>query len=385
MTPDMHFASSIDRFQTSTGTGEVKVQEKVMLMNRVLLLGLLFVGSTGLSNAAPLDSPDIVYIDGAPCNSACQSYMAWSRQTLSGRPVQGTPKAAEHHAAEPNPAPSKPAVRGRVARQVAATRQARRGKIGELRETVGNAIPTHMNKPAEAAVPAAPISPGKPAAEVAEEQQPSNSPAPSSAGKPVEDIAALQQPADPSSSNPVSKANPSEVLAKPSSDAGSKTIRDQVMAATAMAEQLSSTAAARPELRAMSSEPRDDATAAIPAERNVAASPNETDALVALVMSRPEFKSVTDLAGKTVAIDSGRSKSSTDVRTALVAAGAGEVQLSTGEPRAIERLVNGEVPSAVVTLVSPDAAEAFPEIAGFRVFRIPLSPRSLKAQQRDAP
>ncbi|HWL18373.1 MAG TPA: hypothetical protein VNS33_01810 [Bradyrhizobium sp.] len=356
-----------------------------MLMNRVLLLGLLFVGSTGLSNAAPLDSPGIVYIDGAPCNSACQSYMAWSRQTLSGRPVQGTPKAAEHHAAEPNPAPSKPAVRGRVARQVAATRQARRGKIGELRETVGNAIPTHMNKPAEAAVPAAPISPGKPAADVAEEQQPSNSPAPSSAGKPVEDIAALQQPADPSSSNPVSKANPSEVLAKPSSDAGSKTIRDQVMAATAMAEQLSSTAAARPELRAMSSEPRDDATAAIPAERNVAASPNETDALVALVMSLPEIKSVTDLAGKTVAIDSGRSKSSTDVRTALVAAGAGEVQLSTGEPRAIERLVNGEVPAAVVTLVSPDAAEAFPEIAGFRVFRIPLSPRSLKAQRQDAP
>jgi hypothetical protein len=385
MTPDMHFASSIDRFQTSTGTGEVKVQEKVMLMNRVLLLGLLFVGSTGLSNAAPLDSPDIVYIDGAPCNSACQSYMAWSRRILSGRPAQGTPKAAEHHAAEPNPAPSKPAVGVRAARQVAPTRQARPGKIGGLRETVGNAIPTHMSKPAEAAVPAAPISQGKPAADVAEEQQPSNSPAPSSAGKSVEDIAALQQPADPSSSNAVSKANPSEVLARPSPDAGSKTIQDQVMAATAMAEQLSSTAAARSELRAMSSEPRDDATAAMPAERNVAASPSETDALVALVMSRPEINSATDLAGKTVAIDSGRSKSSTDVRTALVAAGASEVQLSTGEPRAIERLINGEVPAAVVTLVSPDAAEAFPEIAGFRVFRIPLSPRSLKAQKQDMP
>jgi hypothetical protein len=32
-----------------------------------------------------------------------------------------------------------------------------------------------------------------------------------------------------------------------------------------------------------------------------------------------------------------------------------------------------------VTLVSPDAAEAFPEIAGFKVFRVPLSPRSSKA------
>src|SRR6266478_3641755 len=83
MTPDMHFASSIDRFQTSTGTGEVKVQEKVMLMNRVLLLGLLFVGSTGLSNAAPLDSPDIVYIDGAPRNTTRRNPTRHHRNPLS--------------------------------------------------------------------------------------------------------------------------------------------------------------------------------------------------------------------------------------------------------------------------------------------------------------
>jgi hypothetical protein len=34
-------------------------------------------------------------------------------------------------------------------------------------------------------------------------------------------------------------------------------------------------------------------------------------------------------------------------------------------------------------LVSAEAADQFPEIAGFKIFRIPLSPRSLK--RRDTP
>src|SRR3978361_1428045 len=54
----------------------------------ILLTSVLSLGSAGTSQAHPLDSPDIVYIGGLPCNSACQSYMAWSRQTssVSGRP-----------------------------------------------------------------------------------------------------------------------------------------------------------------------------------------------------------------------------------------------------------------------------------------------------------
>ena len=40
------------------------------------------LGFFGTSSAHPLDSPGTVYIDGLPCNVACQSYMAWSRQTL---------------------------------------------------------------------------------------------------------------------------------------------------------------------------------------------------------------------------------------------------------------------------------------------------------------
>ena len=50
----------------------------------IFLTCVLSLGSVETSQSHPLDSRDIVYIDGMPCNSACQSYMAWSRQMLSG-------------------------------------------------------------------------------------------------------------------------------------------------------------------------------------------------------------------------------------------------------------------------------------------------------------
>jgi hypothetical protein len=104
------------------------------------------------------------------------------------------------------------------------------------------------------------------------------------------------------------------------------------------------------------------------------------DLLVAVVMARPDTKSVSDLAGKTIAIDDRYAKSSGTVRTAIVAAGATEVQLSEGSTTAINRLTNGEVPAAVVALVAPDAAETFPDIKGFTIFHVPLSPRAAKAR-----
>jgi hypothetical protein len=68
------------------------------------------------------------------------------------------------------------------------------------------------------------------------------------------------------------------------------------------------------------------------------------------------------------------------VRTAIVAAGAPEVQLSAGPTTAINRLTTGEVAAAVVALLSPDAAETFPDIRGFKVFHVPLSPRAARAR-----
>ena len=116
------------------------------------------------------------------------------------------------------------------------------------------------------------------------------------------------------------------------------------------------------------------------AEKTAYASANDTDLLVAVLMARPDITSVSDLTGKTIAIDDKYSGSNGNVSTAIVAAGAPAVQLTEGQTTAINRLVSGEVPAAVLALVSADAAEGFPEIAGFRIFHIPLSPRSLKAQ-----
>ena len=81
-------------------------------------------------------------------------------------------------------------------------------------------------------------------------------------------------------------------------------------------------------------------------------------------MVRPEIKSIADLTNKSIAIDDRQSTSDADVRAAIMAAGAPEFQLSKGQAKAIDRLISGEVPAAVLTLVYPEAAEWFPEIAG---------------------
>jgi ABC-type amino acid transport substrate-binding protein len=105
------------------------------------------------------------------------------------------------------------------------------------------------------------------------------------------------------------------------------------------------------------------------------------DALVAVLVAGPDVKSVSDLAGRTIAIDDRYSEQSISrVRTAMAAAGALQVELSKGQTTAINRLVSKEVPAAVVGLVSVNAAHSFPGIPRFRIFQVPLSPRSSPAK-----
>jgi len=104
------------------------------------------------------------------------------------------------------------------------------------------------------------------------------------------------------------------------------------------------------------------------------------DLLVAILMAAPDIRSVSDLRGRTIAIDDRYSASGSIVRTAIVAAGAPQVQLSEGQGTAMNRLSNGEVPAAVVALVTPDAADKFPAFAGYRIFQVPLSPDSFKTR-----
>jgi ABC-type amino acid transport substrate-binding protein len=105
------------------------------------------------------------------------------------------------------------------------------------------------------------------------------------------------------------------------------------------------------------------------------------DGFVAVLMVRLNIASVSDLTGKSIAIDDTYSASSGTIRTAIVAAGATAVQLSEQSTFAIDRLTNGEVPAAVVALMSAEAAAGFPDIAGFRIFRVPLSPRPLQERR----
>jgi ABC-type phosphate/phosphonate transport system substrate-binding protein len=162
-----------------------------------------------------------------------------------------------------------------------------------------------------------------------------------------------------------------------------RTVQEQVAAATALAEHATiASAAPVPQPEANNAETSGSTEAAQPSDTGQTASAptSNTDNLVAVLMARPEIKSVSDLTGKDVAIEDRQSASSASIRTAIAAAGAVEVRLNEGHTKTIDRLIAGEVPAAILTLVSPEAAEWFPDIAGYRIFRIPLSPGSLKAR-----
>lgn len=153
-----------------------------------------------------------------------------------------------------------------------------------------------------------------------------------------------------------------------------RTTQDLVSAATAVAELLTTaTTEAVQEEKANNSKPTDS-------EGTAPTSSNNTDLLVALLIARPEIKSVSDLTSKTIAMDNKLAASNDKIRTAIVAAGGNGAQLSDGETKATDRVMNGDVPAAVLALVSSEAADGFPEVAGFKIFRIPLSPPPLNAR-----
>jgi hypothetical protein len=119
------------------------------------------------------------------------------------------------------------------------------------------------------------------------------------------------------------------------SDFNTRTIQEQVTAATAVAERMM---------------------------------PNSADDLVAVLMARPEIKSVSDLTSKIVAIDNWQSATIGIVRAAIAAAGAADVQLNNSRTKAIDRVISGEVPAVFLTLVSQEAAEGFPTSRASKFF-----------------
>jgi hypothetical protein len=183
-----------------------------------------------------------------------------------------------------------------------------------------------------------------------------------------------------------SEPAPANVAASPLVDgaaaaSSANTEQEPVAAVTAPAEQVTAADAApapQQEESNVEASAQDEAAAPGDARPSVSAATNDNDNRVALLMASAEFVSVSDLTGKDIAIEDQQSVPSASIRAAIVAAGAAEVRLNEEPMKAIDRLILGKVPAAVLTLVSPEAAAWFPDIPGYRIFRIPLSPDSLK-------
>jgi hypothetical protein len=106
-------------------------------------------------------------------------------------------------------------------------------------------------------------------------------------------------------------------------------------------------------------------------------SPGDAERTVALLLVAPEITWLSELAGKNIAIDEAVSASNDEARRWLAA--MVNAELAAGQTKALDRLVKGEVSAAVLTLSYPETAEWSSEIAGFKVFRIPLAKRPLKS------
>jgi hypothetical protein len=156
------------------------------------------------------------------------------------------------------------------------------------------------------------------------------------------------QPADVPPSPPSSEAQ-AEVV-DPAALAAAKKIREQMRVATVVAEHVMTL--------------RD-------AEKKAVSSPNVGEPSVAIVVASPEIKSVSDLTGKIVAIDDKYSNANARIHAAIVSAGAADSLLASGESRAMDRLLGGKTPAAVLTLVYPETG--FSMIEGYSVFRVPLA------------
>jgi hypothetical protein len=195
------------------------------------------------------------------------------------------------------------------------------------------------------------------------------------------------QPADSAEAKPAPPEKIADLppISNPTSRSDAATTQEQVATAPAVEDLTTATASPAPEEKADgNTKPSGPAEAIRPAdaETTALAPPNIPDQLVVILLVRPEIKSVSDLANKTVAIDVKRSDSVAGVRTAIVAAGAAKVQMSEGETPPLVRVTDGEVPAAVVSLASPEEAEMWSAgIPGFRILRIPLSPPSKNARR----
>lgn len=289
-------------------------------MKRWAIAAFLSVGFVGGSFARPLDPPGTTYIDGLPCNRPCQSYMAWSQRTLKASQASAKGAANVSFGKASMEAPRK-----RISKRVLPTSvdASSRKSAGDFRSSLA-ATPKPLPPPRPRSPPAwlvtTPVSP------------------------------------------PVGETGNAPSTLEVSNPPKERSAQELIVAALAIAEQI--TNAEPPKT------PGDDR-----ADGTKAGDVNVSIPLVALLLARPDVKSVAALKGQNVAIDKAQSAVEQDIHSALDAVGATDAQLSVGDGASLDRLISGDAQAAIVKLVSPDAAEAFPEIKGFKVLRVPLLAR----------
>jgi hypothetical protein len=343
---------------TSLPTHLARISDRARLSKHLVLISALSLGAFAGAQARPLDSPETVYIDGVPCNGACQSYMAWSRKTLEENSgARASAQAADRKVSH--------------TRMTSAVAPKRLTPLPPTREVIPlpRQAPRDLTAGLEYLVPVPEDRSLKVRAAAAETQ----------AAAPKSPVAAPETRTAGLTTQP---ATPEIKAAVPASSID-KAIEAQILAATALADQF--TAASTPladEKKEVAENAgqtasilaRDDTADKADNKETAAVSPPRAPDLVVLILARADIKSIADLANKDIAIEGKQDQFRDRIRSGLVAAGAPMIELRDGKASAIDRLVSGEQPAAILTLASPEAADGFPEIKGFRTFRIPLSP-----------
>lgn len=168
------------------------------------------------------------------------------------------------------------------------------------------------------------------------------------AAAPAEPAVSEPKPADIPPSPAPSEAQ-TEIV-DPATVVAAKKVREQMRVATVVAEHVMTL--------------RD-------ADKKAVASPNGGEPSIAIVVAKPEIKSVSDLTGKIIAIDDKYSNANARIHAAIASAGAADSLLASSESTAMDRLLSGKTPAAVLTLVYPETG--FSTIEGYSVFRVPLA------------
>jgi hypothetical protein len=297
----------------------------------ILLLAChIFLGSISCAAAAPLDSPGTIYIDGLPCNQACQEYMAWSREA-SGRDPGARAQSGAAQAVAPKVrnvtrlAPHKPAPK-----PVAMQPSPKRAPQMAAKESIQTP-----------SIPAATMGSDKTA------NKPETKPAPvETTLVPTPSLDPRAEPAD---------TPPAQVATVPPAQEPEVSVPSPV---------LDSAKPTTPSAAAVATNPPETNTAAL-------GSPNAEQA-VAILLVREEIKSLTELSNKTVAIDGLQAAEIPNIKTAIMKSGAKDVRISEDEKLALDRVMNGEVPAGVISVVSPEEAAQWTGVPGYTVLRLPL-------------